>query len=200
MSEDEKKKELDAVLIEYDDLRDEIKRRIDQRTHITELMITIDGTLAGFAVYTGNWFILGIIPFVSAFCLLNIKASYIIHRRLTRYVSEIIEKQKLPLIFGGSDKLWISWETFYRKRLSDPQRQQGTRRPMYDMFELAIFIVCAASVILYSFHQLDFRIAISVSVAYVIIGFGTVQVSKMIDPYTIDADIAYDWQSLGTEK
>jgi hypothetical protein len=67
MTEDEKTRALDAVIAEYEDLRDEIKRRIDQRMHITELMITIVSTIAGFAVHTGNWIILGVLPFVSAF-------------------------------------------------------------------------------------------------------------------------------------
>jgi hypothetical protein len=197
MTEDERKRALDATIAEYEDLRDEIKRRIDQRTHITELMITIDGTLAGLAVYTGNWFILGILPLVSAFCLLNIKASYIIHRRLTQYISEVIERQKLPLIFDKSKRLWLSWETFYRERLADPDRQRGTRRPMFDVFELALFTFCSIAVIIYSFVQFDWSIAIAISAAYTILGAKAVEAARMIDPYKVDSSISHDWQSLG---
>lgn len=197
MTEDEKKRALDATIAEYEDLRDEIKRRIDQRTHITELMITIDSTLAGVAVYTGNWLVLGVLPFVSAFCLLNIKASYVVHRRLTQYISEIIERQKLPLIFSESNRLWLSWETFYRERLAGPHRQRGTRRPMNDTFELALFIICCTAVILYSFVHFDQPVAIAISLVYTILGSIAVKVARMIDPYEVDSSVGHDWQSLG---
>jgi hypothetical protein len=159
-------------------------------------MITIDGTLAGFSVYTGNWLVLGILPLVSAFCLLNIKSSYVVHRRLTQYISEIIERQKLPLIFKESNRLWLSWETFYRERLAGPHRQRGTRRPMYDAFELALFIVCCTAVISYSFVQFDRPVAITISVIYTILGSIAVKVARMIDPYEVDKSVNHDWQSL----
>lgn len=196
MNEKEKKRALDAVLVEYDDLRDEIKRRIDQRTHMTQLTITIDGTLAGVAFYTGNFFILGIIPFVTAFCLLNIKASYATHMRLIRYIREIIEGQKLPSIFEGSDKLWVSWETFFKEILAHPQRQKASRRPIYDMFQAFVSIICSGAVALYSFMQFDFEIAMVISVGYAVMVITAVHETKMIDPYEVDKDVKYDWHKL----
>ena len=40
MKEDEKRMALQAVLTEYSDLRDEIKRRIDQRTYMTSAQVS----------------------------------------------------------------------------------------------------------------------------------------------------------------
>lgn len=193
--ENDQKMKLDAVFEEYKDLRDEIKRRIDQRSQITQLMITFDGTLAGFALYTGNLFILGLVPFVSAFFLHITKASYVIHRRLTRYIREIIEGQKLPNIFKDSDNLWISWETFYMKRISNFERQKGARRPIYDIFQLSVFIVCSFVIFIYSLQKLDIIIAIIISIFYTILAGIVTVLTKMPDPYKID-DIDHNWETL----
>jgi len=194
--DEEKEKALYAVLAEYNDLRDEIKRRIDQRTRITELMITIDVTIAGVALYTGNVFILGIMPFISAFCIVNIKTTYLTHRRLTRYIREIIEGQKLPYIFDGSSRLWISWETFFRQKLSSPHRQRASRRRMFIMFELCISVVCCAAVVGYSFIQFDRVIATVISVIYIASAIIAAWFCKIPDPYREEKHIKYDWNEI----
>jgi hypothetical protein len=208
---EKRKEKLDAVLSEYNDLRDEIKRRIDQRTQITGLMVTIDGTLAGFAIYTGNLFILGLIPFVSVFCLLNIKSSYIIHKRLTRYIREIIECQKLRRnIFKGSNKLWISWETFYETVYGDKPKSSsgggirlhvhqvlasGTRRHIYEVFEVFLCLVCRVAISYYSFLKLDSMTALLISFFYAVFAFVAILASIMPQVYRKDSE-KYDWEEL----
>ena len=194
MNEEEKRMALQAVLTEYSDLRDEIKRRIDQRTHMTSLMITIDGTLAGLAVYSSNLFILGLIPFVSAFCLLHVKASYAVHKRLTWYIRNVVEGQKLPSIIAQTDRLWLSWETFYQHGLTKPQRQIAGRRPLYDLFELSVFIVCGVAVAIQAYLWLDFNTATVILVTYSVLGLVVVWISRMPDPYEEEGS-SFQWQT-----
>lgn len=162
---------IQAVLAEYNDLRDEIKRRIDGRTRMTEIMLTVAGVLSGAAFYAANakidyWFlIIGVIPFVAAFCIANIKASYFVHERIRCYIREVIERKKLPEIFTNvlglepcsCHSLWMSWESYYQD--CEPASEEkwykgwrvklwgwGSRKVTYDIFQIVLIGLATAVV------------------------------------------------------
>lgn len=162
---------IQAVLAEYSDLRDEIKRRIDGRTRMTEIMLTVAGVLSGAAFYAANakidyWFtVIGVIPFVTAFCIANIKASYFVHERIRCYIREVIERRKLPEIFTDVLRLepysyhglWMSWENYFQdcKLGSEDKWNEhwqvklwgwGSRKIMYDCFQIALIGMAIAVV------------------------------------------------------
>jgi hypothetical protein len=183
MCESEKELYLKAVIEEWKDLRDEIKRRIDQRTVITQFMITLVSALLTAAVLSGNFYIIGIIPFAAAYCLYHVKATYYIHRWLTTYIRDQIENRKMNRIFPNSDVQWLSWETYYKNEVSEKEKKLASRRPFYNLFELSLYLSCGAAFSWYTSLHLPFCSGTTLVVLYWVCGFGALWLSLMIDPY-----------------
>lgn len=141
------------VLEEWKNLKDEIKKRVEQRTTLTELMITLDSALitaaSAEAFLKNNYIIFGIIPFVTAFFMLLIKASYNRHRLLTRYIIEEIEGKKLKNITSlGFQSL--NFETWFEEQTDeDAQYVRTNRAHAYSVFNAGVFIVCSSIFIHY---------------------------------------------------
>jgi hypothetical protein len=136
---------LEAVLAEYNDLRDEIKRRIDQRTHISYFMVAIILVALGLYVTSDNALILVFIPSVLIYWLFIIDSSYSAHLSIIGYIREKIEAKKLPLLIGKVDdeEGWIYWETDYFKT---KKKRYSQRFRVYIIFSWLIYILCGAMI------------------------------------------------------
>jgi len=195
--------QLKITIEEWKDLRDEIKRRIDQRTRLTEIMISLVSALFSVAIATGNYFFFVVIPFASAYCLYHIKATYFIHHWLTKYIreriedgeyikekntkGEIVERRvrdsKLRKIFPNSDELWLSWETYYKKEVDKKEKQRASRRRFYNLFQLSLYLICGTVFIWHSILLLPSLVAVCLVSLYLSLGLIAVWLAWMIDPY-----------------
>ncbi|MEM2969826.1 MAG: hypothetical protein QXR63_02705 [Candidatus Bathyarchaeia archaeon] len=183
MDIDERKMQLKIVLEEWKDLRDEIKRRIDQRTVITQFMITLISALLTTAVLSGNFYVIGVIPFAAAYCLYHVKATYFVHGWLARYIRDQIENKKMSKIFPNSDVRWLSWETYYKNEVSKSERKRASRRRFYNFFELSMYLGCGLIFSAYVSINLPIWLSATLVLLFWILGLGAVWLAWMIDPY-----------------
>lgn len=132
--------QLKAVLAEYNDLRDEIKRRIDHRTHISYFVITAIVGIFGLYITSKNPFVVVLIPLIMAYWLFIITSSYLHHADITDYIREKIEKEKLPLLIGKVKKeSWIMWETYYLKE----KKISSSRFKVYILLTWVVYAICS---------------------------------------------------------
>lgn len=142
--EDLKPLQLKAVLAEYNDLRDEAKRRIDHRTHISYFVITVMVGIFGLYITSENPLVVVLIPVIVAYWLFIITSSYFHHVDITEYIREKIEKEKLPLVIGKFNKEgWINWETYYFTE----KKIHSSRFIIYILLMGAVYAICG--IILY---------------------------------------------------
>ncbi len=139
--------EIQVVLAEWKDLRDDINKRVQQRTLITQIMVALVSALIAAAFTANNLYLLGVVPFVAVFFMLLIKASYNRHRLITRYIRENIERDNLNKLFPLSEKL-LYWETWF-KSIPPSDKEKTNRRVGYNAFNLGTLIVCGT--ILYGY-------------------------------------------------
>ncbi len=183
MDNNDRQLQLSAVIEEWKDLRDEIKRRIDQRTVITEFMITLVSALLTAAIVSHNFYILGIIPFAAEYCLYHVKATYYIHRLLTTYVRDQIENQKMKVIFPDSKVQWLSWETYYKGKVTDKEKERASRRRFYNLFALGLYLGCGMVFSTYAFLNLPLYLSVALAVSFGVFGFLALKLAWMFDPY-----------------
>lgn len=138
---DLRKLRLDAVLLEYEDLRDEIKRRMDQRTYISYFAIAMTIGALGLYGTSNNPYILVATPLILIYWLFFIDSSYSHHSVIMRYIREKIEGVKLPLLIGkvNGKEGWIYWETYYAE---DRERRYSSRFWIYIVSSWIIFVIC----------------------------------------------------------
>lgn len=150
-------RKLKAVLTEYNDCRDEIKTRIQQRTRMTEFFILGLAAIAGFAVQSGNYFIMFIAPAYAVFIYAMIDGTYFYTDSLSHYIREEIELKKIPHILGEVPQMdflgkktalewktrWLGWETNFERCLRkwNPVR----RRKILYFFSWGIVLVSSIS-------------------------------------------------------
>lgn len=116
--------QLNAVLKKYSTLRDEILVWTRSELTIITALFSIASALLGYATISGNYNILLILPpvtFVGVYLWLS---DHCMIRLLSAYISEEIEKRRLPEVIGkmNDNSLWIEWDTFVQnlpKRLRD---------------------------------------------------------------------------------
>ena len=134
-----------AVLAEYNDLRDSIKRRVDQRTHISYFVIAIMVGVLGLYVTSENPLILVLAPSVLMYWLSIIDSSYSHNKELTKYIREEIEVKKLPLLIGkvNYEEGWINWETYYSK---DDKKRYSSRFKVYVISSWFICVTCGLAI------------------------------------------------------
>jgi hypothetical protein len=183
MSVGERELQLRAVIEEWKDLRDEVKRRVDQRTVITQFMVTLVSALLTAAVVSGNFYVIGIIPFASAYCLYHVKATYFIHHWLVTYIREQIEDGKMGRIFPNSEVRWLSWETYYKTEVSKIEKERASRRRFYNLFEFSLYLGCGLAFSAYSVLNLPIWPSVALTAMFWFLGLGAVWLSWMIDPY-----------------
>lgn len=93
------------------DVRDEVKRRIEQRDKYSIQMTIALGALVAISFSTtGLRMILVAVPLVSIYFTVLILYSYKIHRLLAQYLREEVEPELARLCGTAGDK---EWETYY---------------------------------------------------------------------------------------
>jgi len=143
--------DLEVLVKEWEDLRDEIKRRVEQRNYMTEIMaVLVSGIITAVATASiGNadrLSILGIVPFITVFFMLLIKASYNRHRCITNYIIDL--ERQISYHLTTLKFLMPFWETSFR------ENEKTNRRNAYNGFNLCVFLVCGTIFTLYSYFQL----------------------------------------------
>ncbi len=138
------------------DIRDEIKRRIEQRDKYSiQLTIALGAIVAVSLSATGLGKVLIAAPLVSIYFTVLILYSYRIHRLLAVYLREKIEPE-LARLCGTSPT--IEWETYYAAHAVP-----GIRRTF---FLGALWVVCIASLAylwMAESGQAEFRMALIVA-------------------------------------
>lgn len=129
-----------AVFAEYNDLRDEIKRRVDQRTHISYFVIAMMVGVLGLYATSENPYVLLFAPSILLYWLSIIDSSYSHNKELTEYIRKEIEGEKLPSLIGES---WINWETYYSE---EPKRRFSSRYKVYIISSWFIYIICGLAI------------------------------------------------------
>jgi hypothetical protein len=131
---------------EWKDLREEIRKRVEQRNYMTEIMAVLVTTLIGAAATTQNYLFIGIVPFIACFFMFLIRASYNRHRCLINYIKTI--EQKMNEIVNAlyadkpaEDKTKNAneitfWETTFK------ETSQTNRRAAYNCFNVGTFLFC----------------------------------------------------------
>lgn len=145
--------QLQAVLLEYEDLRDEIKKRMDQRTHISYFVIAMTSGALGLYVSLREPLILVFTPSILIYWLLIIDSSYTHHREIIQYIREKIEGMKLPMLIerASDEDGWIYWETYYSK---DRKRRYSSRFKIYVALSWIIYILCGSVLIYEDVHRI----------------------------------------------
>lgn len=175
--------DLQIALAEYVDLRDEIKKWVEERTRLTELMIGIVAAIGTAALSINNLFLLIIAVFSTFFFLEKIKSSYYIHATITKYIREKVEKEKLMQLLSKERRVtWTFWETYYSE-LPKKERERNSRRAMFNSFGLSVYVVCGLGISYQSFQDFGlFYFVASVFIYWIVCGY-LVYKTRMIDPY-----------------
>jgi len=129
-----------ATLAEYEDCREEIKIRIQERTRHTEIFLTGIPTIFGVALTTGE---LMITSFAAPFALLIgiiIRGTYFYTDGLAKYIKEVVEKKVWQLTGSPATVTlsrgpwtppsWLSWESYYSDLLA-PENRPDRRKVLY---------------------------------------------------------------------
>ena len=150
---DKSEMQLQAVLLEYEDLRDEIKKRMDQRTHISYFVIAMTSGALGLYMSLREPLILVFTPLILIYWLLIIDSSYTHHREIIQYIREKIEGMKLPMLIekASDEEGWIYWETYYSK---DRKRRYSSRFKIYVALSWIIYILCGLVLIYENVHRI----------------------------------------------
>lgn len=141
---------LKTVLAEYNDCRDEIKTRIQQRTRMTEFSILGLAAITGFAIQSGNYSVMSVAPAYTVFIYAMIINTYFYTDSLAHYIREEIELKKIPHIlrkvpsmnFLGEktthdwETRWLGWEINYERCLR--KRNPLSRKKILHFFSLGL--------------------------------------------------------------
>ena len=152
--------QLQAILAEYNDLRDEIKKRISQRTTLTSFMLGVVGASLGFVASSQRVEFLVVPPGLAIFLIYLIRTSY----HITESISFFIRNQtelKLNEILGTSrnGNSWINWESWYRE---DKRQMRKRRWPIFLGFGWLLYLCSGAVLVLESetiFRELPYLLA-----------------------------------------
>jgi hypothetical protein len=132
--------ELDILLSELKDMREDVKTRVEQRNYMTEVLVVLVSGIAAAAatastVNPNSLLILGVVPFVTAFFIFLIKASYNRHRCLTIHLQKI--EQRINNILNGSNSRRVDfWETSFK------ETEKTNRRKAYNSFNIGTVFIC----------------------------------------------------------
>ncbi len=119
------------------DIRDEIKRRIEQRDKYSIQLTIALGAIVAVSFSVANLGkVLITAPLVSIYFTVLILYSYQVHRLLARYLREEIETELARLCGTSPEKEWETWYTAHAHAVP------GIRRWF---FLLALWFVCVAS-------------------------------------------------------
>ncbi len=141
---------LQAVLAEYEDLRDEIKRRIIGREALFVALMTALGVTVAFILQTRSYYYVVILALITLLFIWHILSSYTIHKIITFYIAKFLERRKLASLVGWHDSRkeldrrigWIDFENFYE----DAGLVVGIRVGLYVLFSVSVLILSAVVV------------------------------------------------------
>lgn len=138
------------------DIRDETKRRIEQRDKYSiQLTIALGALVAVSFSWTGHGMVLIAAPLVSIYFTVLILYSYRVHGVLAKYLRKEIEPE-LARLCGTPPKK--EWETYYKN-----QEVPGIRR---GFFLVALWVVCVLSLLylwMADSYRTDFTILLIVA-------------------------------------
>ena len=145
---DEKNSRMFEYLLEaYDELRDELKMRIQQRDNLAIQFIVIVGVLAGIAFtdYDYSYFSILLIPLMTLFFAIQIFSSYEVHDRLVRFIREHVEAGLGKELKVDEDKLCdFFWEQYCRAdREIHNVKMPGSRKGFFQKLLIVVPIVCS---------------------------------------------------------
>jgi len=150
------------------DVRDEVKRRIEQRDKYSiQLSLALAALLAVSFSTTGFRAVLIAAPLVSIYFTVLILYSYRIHHVLAKYLREEIEPE-LARLYGTPLKK--EWETYYYWEDYDKKKKREVPGIRRRFFLIALWVVCALSLLylwLAERNQLGWLLLLIVSVVYV---------------------------------
>jgi hypothetical protein len=142
------------------DVRDEIKRRIEQRDKYSiQLSLALAALLAVSFSTTGLRAVLIAAPLVSIYFTVLILYSYRVHHVLAKYLREEIEPELARLCGTPVNK---EWENYYQT-----QEIPGIRR---QFFLAALWVICTLSLLylwLAERNQLGWPLLLAASLVYV---------------------------------
>lgn len=185
-SEQSLNRKLQVVLAEYNDCRDEIKIRIQQRTQMTQFYIVGIVAIIGYAIQVANCLVWLIASGYAVFMYALILGTYFYSESLALYVREEIESKKIPYILGEISKMgsttkstlyewetaWLGWEINYEKCLKESNiiRRKKVLR-VFTWGVISISSICLG----YGLYQIEVEIlpAILFSLA-ALLAFGTI--------------------------
>lgn len=162
---------LQYLLATYDELRNEIKLRIQQRDNLAIQYIVSLGVLSGiaFTEYKYTCFAVLLIPLITIFFSVQIFSSYSVHDRLVKFIREHIEvnlgeileieKENLPNYF---------WEQFCEKdRIRHKVKNPGSRKFFFQMLLNMIPFICGIAYFIKSTWEHNFSIKTNVIISLI---------------------------------
>jgi len=138
MPEDEAIAHLEAIRI---DIRDEIKRRIEQRDKYSIQLTIALAALVAISLSTGFGKALLAAPLVSIYFTVLILYSYRVHSILARYLCEEIEPELSLRCETPSEK---EWETWYQKQEVPGIRRSFFLRALWVVTSISLFYLWVA--------------------------------------------------------
>lgn len=163
------------LLMAYDELRDELKMRIQQRDNLAIQFIVIVGVLSGIAFtdYPYAYFTILIIPLMTLFFSIQIFSSYEVHDRLVKFIREHIEVE-LGHVLNVDDKELYNffWEQYCKQdRIIHNVKMPGGRKVFFQMLLKIVPFLCSVSFFFkcYSNNEIDIKINAIISVVSFII-------------------------------
>lgn len=144
---DNKSEMFQYLLMAYDELRDELKMRIQQRDNLAIQFIVIVGVLSGIAFtdYSYAYFSILIIPLMTLFFSIQIFSSYEVHDRLVKFICEHIEVELGRVLEVNERKLYnYFWEQYCKKdREMHNVKMPGGRKGFFQILLMIIPFLCS---------------------------------------------------------
>ena len=192
LTQDEKYRQLQAVFTEYNDCRNEIKIRIQQRTQMTQFYIVGIVGIIGYAIQGSNILIWPIAASYAVFMYTMILGTYFYTDSLANYIREEIESKKIPYLLGTVPDdmpevktnvvqwktLWLGWETnFDQARSGDKSLKEHNlirRKKVLHYFSWCIVLVSTVCMA-YSLQKTGFE-----TISTILLSFTAVLVFGLI--------------------
>jgi fatty acid desaturase len=149
------------------DVRDEVKRRIEQRDKYSiQMTIALGALIAVSFSTTGLRTVLIAVPLVSIYFTVLILYSYKIHRLLAQYLREEVEPELARLCGTAPDK---EWETYYSKHAVPGIRRWFFQGTLWAVVALSLFYLWSEKSVV---NELGKTALIVVTIVYALLAVG----------------------------
>jgi len=102
-------RKLQILLNEYEELRNELKQRIEQRDNFSVQFVVACCAVLALTVSIQNGYLVALLPVITVFFATQIFESYRVHERLVEFIRDTIEKKICELV--SDDMQDCLWET-----------------------------------------------------------------------------------------